>query len=447
MDFVIFLDNTPEFPRNVIFAEKKQRMIISKTSKILDFFPNFIFCVVVVLFFGRNTMLRLPVLNEPFIEYLSGGIVLCAYYTHKLFLYPRYRLTNNLLRYFIYCLVCVLVATSVEALLVYKPIMSMLLKRSNPNIARHNFLIFCVLIYCRDFCFIILSFMTSELRVQIRMKTLFERRLRNVNGEIHIDSIVFTDNPQKISNYYSNQTTNLYDLNQTTSFYDSNQTFSNNDLNQTPQPQKSHDDNDLQDSKMIKVNNIFYFEQIKYNTIVHIISNDNIFIRACSLKKFISLVGDDKVVQISKNTVLMRQMIVKCNDAEVTIENPITHQKKVFPISEVYYSQVNEILSPDNIFTQQQIHYDAEKVTSSSVSKKPYSYQRSTSKKRKTKSVYQYIKTHKNCKAADVGEKLKISDATVNRILAQLKKEGLIEYVGSKKTGGYKVVEGLRFKV
>ena len=406
-------------------------MIISKTSRILYFFSNFIFCVTVVLFFGRNTMLRIPVLNEPFIEYLSGGIVLCVYYTHKFFLYPRYRLTNNLLCYVSCCLACAMVATALEALLVYKPNMSMMLKRSDPTIARHNFLIFCILIYCRDFCFLILSFMTSELRVQAQRKTFFERRLRNVSGEIYVDNMIFTTNPQEIMSYDSNQTTSISDANQTLSHYDSSRTF---------EPHNNLDNKDLLYTKIIKVNDIFYFEQIKYNTIVHVISDDNIYIRACSLTKFISLVGDDKVVQISKNTVLMKRLVVKCNEAEVTIENPITHQKKVFPISEAYHFQVNEILTSDNSITPQQMNHDAEIVTGSSITKQLNSAQRNTLKIRKTKSAYLYIKAHENCKATDVGKKLKISDSTVNRILAQLKKEGLIEYVGSKKTGGYKVV-------
>ena len=37
--------------------------------------------------------------------------------------------------------------------------------------------------------------------------------------------------------------------------------------------------------------------------------------------------------------------------------------------------------------------------------------------------------------------KIQVSLSTVNRILAQLKADGLIEYAGSKKTGGYRTVE------
>ena len=38
-------------------------------------------------------------------------------------------------------------------------------------------------------------------------------------------------------------------------------------------------------------------------------------------------------------------------------------------------------------------------------------------------------------------ERTHFSQSTVNRILGQLKADGLIEYAGSKKTGGYRVKE------
>ncbi|MBQ3733116.1 MAG: winged helix-turn-helix transcriptional regulator, partial [Bacteroidales bacterium] len=63
---------------------------------------------------------------------------------------------------------------------------------------------------------------------------------------------------------------------------------------------------------------------------------------------------------------------------------------------------------------------------------------------KKIKTIYTYISKHPYCKNPVISEKTKIPIGTVNRILAQLKDEGLIEYVGSKKTGGYRVKEETR---
>ncbi|MBR6174062.1 MAG: MarR family transcriptional regulator [Bacteroidales bacterium] len=55
--------------------------------------------------------------------------------------------------------------------------------------------------------------------------------------------------------------------------------------------------------------------------------------------------------------------------------------------------------------------------------------------------VLSFISEHPDCKGSDIADHLHVSLSTVNRILAQLKAEGLVEYVGSKKTGGYQAVE------
>ncbi|MBO4382000.1 MAG: winged helix-turn-helix domain-containing protein, partial [Bacteroidales bacterium] len=44
------------------------------------------------------------------------------------------------------------------------------------------------------------------------------------------------------------------------------------------------------------------------------------------------------------------------------------------------------------------------------------------------------------CKSAEISAKIELSSRTVERCLFELKKQGLIQYTGSKKTGGYKAV-------
>ena len=60
---------------------------------------------------------------------------------------------------------------------------------------------------------------------------------------------------------------------------------------------------------------------------------------------------------------------------------------------------------------------------------------------RKAQSIYYYIANHSNCKLNDIVSGTYIPKSTITRYLKEMQDEGLIEYTGSKKTGGYRVVE------
>ena len=63
-----------------------------------------------------------------------------------------------------------------------------------------------------------------------------------------------------------------------------------------------------------------------------------------------------------------------------------------------------------------------------------------TPPKEKINEVLSYIEKHSNCNSADIIAETKFSLSTVERCLLELKKKGLIEHTGSKKTGGYRIV-------
>ena len=60
---------------------------------------------------------------------------------------------------------------------------------------------------------------------------------------------------------------------------------------------------------------------------------------------------------------------------------------------------------------------------------------------KKRQDVFHIISENPIISAVKLAELSQLSQSTVNRTLKQLKDEGLIEYVGSKKTGGYMMVE------
>jgi len=55
--------------------------------------------------------------------------------------------------------------------------------------------------------------------------------------------------------------------------------------------------------------------------------------------------------------------------------------------------------------------------------------------------IYSYIQKNPLAEHADIQQLVNKSDATIERYLKILKKNGLIKYVGAKKTGGFEIIE------
>ena len=58
----------------------------------------------------------------------------------------------------------------------------------------------------------------------------------------------------------------------------------------------------------------------------------------------------------------------------------------------------------------------------------------------KTDTVLQYIKEHAGSQTKEIAENTQFSPTTVERCLAELRKQELVTYKGSKKMGGYHAV-------
>ncbi|MDR9829994.1 helix-turn-helix domain-containing protein, partial [Vibrio sp. FNV 38] len=58
----------------------------------------------------------------------------------------------------------------------------------------------------------------------------------------------------------------------------------------------------------------------------------------------------------------------------------------------------------------------------------------------KIKEVLSFIEKHSNCNTGDIIAETGFSSSTVERCLFELRKQGLIKHNGSKKKGGYEMV-------
>ena len=160
-------------------------------------------------------------------------------------------------------------------------------------------------------------------------------------------------------------------------------------------------------------------------------------IRYGTFKDFTELLNDSYAVKVNRNTVVPYSSVVSYNTSGVVVKS--IPENTIISFSDYYAAHAYELMS---IYVQK----PKKEISLSNVLKKHVSNPRTIHKKKQQQSeiLYAYISEHPGCSASEIKKNRSLSQSTVNRILAQLKADGLIEYVGSKKTGGYRVKNDVR---
>lgn len=186
----------------------------------------------------------------------------------------------------------------------------------------------------------------------------------------------------------------------------------------------------------VNIHDMLFCEQFKGSTFAHSV-NENLLVRNSSLDKLIKLVGDDHLIRVSKSIAVSKKYVKSFDNESVRIRNPINGKEYSFHWSDKYYRQMELHLPPK----KDKKGGFALSVTENHqpVKGKAWNIPRLLQKPNVNK-VYFYIAEHSCCKMMDVSMGISMPSGTLNRVLALLKREGLIEYVGSKKTGGYCVL-------
>ena len=194
----------------------------------------------------------------------------------------------------------------------------------------------------------------------------------------------------------------------------------------------------------IPINEIVYCQQIENYTYLYN-KEGNKYSKNCSLRNFLNQLDQQTVVRISRNVIVFYQHIRSFDDNSVYVcfsnntnfvgfqitdayrDNAIKSLKKYAP-PQLYLDSSDSELEPNQSQSME------ENVTIPDKNDLPVQ----SNEIHNVHIVAEFIGEHPDCKGSDIAEHLHVSLSTVNRILAQLKAEGLVEYVGSKKTGGYR---------
>lgn len=357
---------------------RKKTSMKDKQKTILNWTLNILFCVGLVFFFGNFCILRPADCQHIHKEYLTGFFVLFIIYINKFALFPNFYVKAKYWKYVLFTFATTLVAFVFEMLLVA------------PDIA----------------------YSTSEqfpLRSTIAYLTMdgFFVLLRDLS----FAAITFS---VQAFLYYKN-------LNKS------------KDYVMLAEFQRIEAGTLGKSSKriLIPLDDISFCKQDRNYTRIFL-SDGQCCIRYGTFKDFTGLLNESYAAQVNRGTVVPYSNVVSYNSSGVVVKS--IPENTIISFSDHHAAHAYELMSTH-------VQKPKKEISLANVPKKHGSNPRTIHKKKQQQSeiLYAYISEHPGCSASEIKKNRSLSQSTVNRILAQLKAEGLIEYVGSKKTGGYRV--------
>ena len=149
------------------------------------------------------------------------------------------------------------------------------------------------------------------------------------------------------------------------------------------------------------------------------------------MKYLEQLFGQEEFVRISATLLLPYRYIHSFNGNEVVMKRmPWEKEPLSFTIDPKYSDRISDRISL-RILTNK-VQQTEKKSEQSRKRRKP-----AKPAKEKTDTVLKYIKEHAGSQTKEIADNTQYSASTVERCLAELRKQGLGKYKGSKKTGGY----------
>lgn len=160
------------------------------------------------------------------------------------------------------------------------------------------------------------------------------------------------------------------------------------------------------------------------------------YTRYCSIKYLEQHLGSDEFVRLSPSVIVPFRHIASCKGKEVVMrmfpwmEKPLTFRLDTPDIVETAET-ICAHLPADQEKTGEQGQEDGQSHAGRATSVPP---------EKKIDDVFRYIRRHTGCRSKEITLHTSFSLSTVERCLSELRRRGLIEYEGSKKSGGYRAV-------
>lgn len=339
---------------------------------------NVMFCALLLLFFIRNSFLR-PYAGSPTREVLAGLLVLGSLYANYFLLYPKIYVPRAHMIYWMVLLVIAISAGSVEILIVYRHVTA-----CNAYIIQavgvFNFIATTLLLLVgRNLAINLFPFLLREKKFY---QQALEKEVKTVRENFRMLDVADKKN-------------NLY---------------------------------------FISVDDIYYCQQSGNYTRIRTVQGKT-YDRLCSMRILEHFLEGEEFIRVNSSVLLPLRYIKSCRGDRVTM--------KKMPWAEETYSFQLDRKRRENVSAQIKEGLKNLKTRSKDwkVSQNKTPYKPAVPPQTKIDDVLVCIQCHPDCNSRDIVTCTQYSLSTVERCLAELRKQGRIEYVGSKKNGGYEAVK------
>lgn len=194
------------------------------------------------------------------------------------------------------------------------------------------------------------------------------------------------------------------------------------------------------DIQLISIDEIFYCQQQRNYTMVYTVQNKS-YTRLGSMKHLEQLFGTKEFIRITNTIMVPFQYIKSCKENVVVMKKmPWQDAPTAFALEPKDSEETAESIL-EGLMRYKTLAGGKEssvKVPRQAVKRKPI-----VPSDEKITEVFAFVEKHPKCNSADIMAKTQFSMSTVERCLIELKKNGLVEHVGSRRHGGYIVASTL----
>ena len=188
---------------------------------------------------------------------------------------------------------------------------------------------------------------------------------------------------------------------------------------------------------LVSIDEIFYCQQQRNFTMVYTVQNKS-YARLGSMKHLEQLFGENEFIRITSTVLVPFRYIKSCKGNVVVMRKmPWQDAPTAFALEAKDSEETAESIL-EGLMRYKTLaggKGSSVKVPRQAVKRKPI-----VPPDEKVRVVLAFIENHPNCNSVDIIAETQFSLSTVERCLIELRKNGLVEHVGSRRHGGYIVV-------